>query len=88
MIGGYQILNFNNVSLTSGSGVKIEGVYDTLEGNYRKPILISGLVIEGIEQVSTFSQFVVADGSYKTELAQGSIVITDDDTVSFIANLD
>lgn len=86
MRGGYQILDLNDTNLVSGNGKTIGGIYDLIEGNYRKPILLSGLVIDGIEQADVFVQFTVSEDSFKTEIAQGSIVITDDDTLSYIAN--
>lgn len=85
-MGGYKIIDFLDTNLVSGNGVKIAGTYNAIEANYRKPTLIHRLTIDGVEQTDVFAQFVVADSNFKTEIAQGSIVITDDDTVSFIAN--
>lgn len=86
MLGGYQIIDFKDTNLVSGNGKTVNGVYEALEGTYRKPILITGLTIDGVEQNDVFVQVTVADGSFKIELVQGSLVITDDDTISYIAN--
>lgn len=48
--GGYKIINFKDVNLTSGGDkVEVKDIYSTIENNYRKALLLSGLVVDGKE---------------------------------------
>lgn len=82
-MGGYQLINFNDVNLTSGNSVTIKGIYESIEGNYRKPTVIHKLVINDIEQSDTYAQFVVSGNDYKTTITQGTITVTSEDSVTF-----
>lgn len=46
--GGYKIIDLKNKELKPGVGMVFEGIYDAIEGT-RKPILISGLNLNGKE---------------------------------------
>lgn len=45
--GGYKIIDFREVELTPYEGLKIEGIYDSIEGSYNKPLMLSGINIGG-----------------------------------------
>lgn len=84
--GGYQIIDLKGVSLTSGSAVVIKGVYESIEGNYYKPLLLSGLVISDIEQTDAFISAISGTNLYTISLANGgSITITNEDKVTYTA---
>lgn len=48
--GGYTIIDLQNVAITTGGkGVTIKGVFDRIEGNYNKRLVLSGLNLDGTE---------------------------------------
>lgn len=64
--GGYRIINFNDISLSSTS-TRIADVYNELNKNYRKAILLSGLNINGtkindvfVDVIKLNNQFVIS----------------------------
>lgn len=62
--GGYKIINLKDTSINAEGGSTIAGLYDAIEHNYRKPLLLSGIVIDGVEKPDTFISVASADGSY------------------------
>ena len=82
-MGGYQLINFADVNLVSGTGKVIKGIYETIKGNYRKPTVIHKLTIDNIEQTDVYAQFVVSGSDYKATISQGTITVTNNDTVTF-----
>ena len=87
--GGYQIINLNDHPHTSGVGAVHEGIYDKIEGT-RKPILLSGIVINTIEYHDTFifpcvngSNYVASVGRNPTTNQEFVINIEDTDVVTF-----
>lgn len=85
MKGGYQIIDFKERNLT-GNSVIIPGVYESIEGNYYKPILLSGLVIDGIERSSVFAIPQIIGGNYEFFVYDERITITSEDSVSLMSN--
>lgn len=91
MNGGYHILSLKNINIIpSGDSVIVPGIYESLEGNYRKPILLSGIVLSGVERSDRYVEFVMSGTSYLGYIAisdAGNLTITiaDDDSVT-IAN--
>lgn len=84
MYGGYKIIDLQNKSIT-GTGTVIAGVYEALEGNYGKAILVENCNINGEER--TPSAFVVpkiVDDKYQFTVYGYSITIDDDDTVKAV----
>ena len=59
--GGYQIINLENKDHEIGVGMDHEGIYDKIEGT-RKAILLSGIVIGGVEMHDVFAP-VTRNGS-------------------------
>ena len=55
--GGYKIIDLKNTNLTL-SGANIKGLYEEIESNYRKPILLSGIIINGYEYADQMVNFV------------------------------
>lgn len=68
MIGGYQIISLKNINLESGTPVTIPGVWDALEGNYRKPILLSGIQIANVEYPDCYVALVYNTDAYTAVL--------------------
>lgn len=65
--GGYHIVDFKDVNISSTDGAVIAGIYEEIEGSYRKAILVSGITIDGVEQRDTFVNPVSGDGNYTFE---------------------
>lgn len=80
--GGYKIVDFKDVNITTGTGVTIAGIYDEIERSYRKAIMISGVTIDKVEKPDCFIDCEVADGSYKFNAYGKSWVITNADLVT------
>lgn len=87
--GGYQIIDLKDHAHTSGVGAIHEGIYDKIEGT-RKPILLSGIVVNATEFHDTFifpcvngSSYVAVVGTNPTTNQQYVINIQDNDVVTF-----
>lgn len=83
--GGYKIIDLKDVNL-SATPVVITGIYNRVEDNYRKPILLSGIVIENVEMADCFVDLHVSSTSYVGTLHNYTITITSDDKVSVAQN--
>ena len=87
--GGYKIIDLHDTDITvGGDGVTIAGIYNAIEHNYRKPILISGLHIGGVEQEDCFVTLTHSENTY-TGLLQfltgdkiHILAVTNDDKVT------
>ena len=90
--GGYKIIDFKNKAITTGVGVAIKGIYESIETNYGKMTIASGLNIDGIEYPDTPILFnggeTNAAGVLKTAWTDGAtavatiITVADNDTVT------
>lgn len=88
--GGYKIIDLKNANFTiGGSAIEIKGIYESLEGNYRKPTLLSNIVLSGVERTDRFAIFGIEDGAYVSIVTISEDVdllkctITPDDEVTF-----
>lgn len=84
--GGYKIIDFKDTPfITGGATMMIEGIYDTVEASYRKPLLLSGLNIDGTEHSDVYATPALS-GSNFVFTAYGKIItIQDTDAVSVTA---
>lgn len=83
--GGYQLVDFGGVSLTADP-VAVPGVYETIEGNYKKPLVFTGLVLDGSEKGDMWANIATSGGNYVATLSGvGVITVTNGDMVSFTA---
>lgn len=82
--GGYKIFNLSGNTFTDGTeSDAISGIYETLESNYNKPILVSGLKVGTTEYADFFATLTVSGTSFVlTGAGIGTITVTDDDTVT------
>lgn len=83
--GGYQIIDLKGENLTENA-VTIPGIYDSIEGNYHKPLLLSGIVIGGIERPDVYTSASVNSSNYVLPLYNGSITVTSENLVTYSAN--
>lgn len=82
MKGGYHMVNFKNVNLTS-SPASVPGTYEAIEGNYRKSVMAVNLVIDGREIPDCFVRVGISGSDYTLLFPGGiTLTITDDDMVS------
>lgn len=81
--GGYQIVNLKDTALTVGTGETIEGVYETFEGNYRKPVLLSGINVGGVEYADTFINPTISGGNYTATVYGMTFTVTPENLVTF-----
>lgn len=91
MKGGYKIIDFKGINLTvGGNAVKIPGVYEALEANYRKPTLIEGFVVGNVERTARFAVFGIDGQNFVSAIAISSQVdvltctVTPNDMVSLV----
>lgn len=81
--GGYKIIDFKDTPFeTGGATMIIEGIYDTVEASYRKPLLLSGLTIDGIERNDVFATPTLSGSNYVFNVYGKTIVISDVDGVN------
>lgn len=94
MIGGYVIVDFNHVNITT-TAKKFNGVYNEIINavNIHKPILAKNLVVSNIKYSDFFVPFII-NGSISFQLLGSDnksiikVTITNTDNVSYsITNL-
>lgn len=73
--GGYKIINFKGVNITTDNSTTttIKGVYEALEENYGKPILISGLKNDTVEINEFYSKFDVSGDDFVSVIGANPI---------------
>lgn len=74
-IGGYQIIDLENRNFTPGVGQVFNGIYEKIEGT-RKPILVSGIRISGVELHDTYVDFVLQGSAFTTKVSLGGMTAT------------
>lgn len=80
--GGYQIIDLNDFNFSHNAALVLEGVYEAVEGT-QKPILISGLVFNGLEIPDAFVQRDVAGTDFiLTGIPYLVICVTQEDVVT------
>lgn len=80
--GGYKIIDFKDVNITTGAGVTVTGIYEDIEKSHRKAILLSGITIDGVEKPDCFVDCEVTDGNYKFTAYSKTWEITNADLVT------
>ena len=84
--GGYKLINLHNVNLKTGVGTTINGVYDAIKSSYRKPVILTGVVLGSVETNDTFVNVTIDNGNYKMTVPTGVIVVTKSDLVTYTAS--
>lgn len=88
-MSGYQIISLRDTPfITGGATMMLDGIYDQIESNNRKPILLDGIVIDGVERNAVFTQANLNGSNYEFNVYGKKITITDTDTVSVTATTD
>ena len=82
MRGGYKMIDLQDVNLTNNDSYIIKGIYDSIESNYRKPLLLTGLIVDSIEKTDRYVTFTHSGSAYTSTIETGlTVTITDGDTV-------
>ena len=74
--GGYKLINLHNVNLKTGIGTTINGVYDAIKSSYRKPIILTGVVLGSVETNDTFVNVTIDNGNYKMTVPSKADLVT------------
>ena len=84
--GGYKLIDLHNVNLKTGVGTTIKGIYDAIKSSYRKPLVLTGVVLDSVEVSDLFVNITVDSGNYKITVPTGEIVVTKSDLVTYTAS--
>lgn len=79
--GGYKIIDLQDRPLT-GSPVTIPGIYEEIEGNFRKPLLLSGINVGGAERPDLYTGPSISGADFTFSAYGHTITITGADEVS------
>lgn len=85
--GGYKIINLKNKDFTDGP-FTIKGIYDRIENNYGKPLLLSGIVIDGVEKDDVFIEVKVKSSAFVIVVYDYKLTINAEDVVTLESVLD
>lgn len=80
--GGYKIVNFKGTNITSENGATVSGVYESLENNYRKAVMISGVVVDGTEHNDIFIDVSVSGSDYTFTAYGKTFTVTNEDKIT------
>lgn len=80
--GGYKVVNFKDENITTENGATVSGVYESLENNYHKALMISGVVIDGTEYNDTFVEVTVSGSDYTFTAYGKTFTVTSEDKVT------
>ena len=80
--GGYQIINLDGVVHNDSSAVTHEGIYERIAGT-QKPIMISGINIDGVEYHDCYVEPEVKGSNYEFKMYGYKVTVTNSDVVTF-----
>lgn len=79
--GGYKIIDLKGLDFSEDMVIK--GIHESIEDNYGKPLLFSGIVIGGVEKDDVFANAVVNGDGYDVILYGQTLHISNVDVVSY-----
>ena len=85
--GGYQIVDFKNISLTAGDKTTVAGVYEAIKVNYNKRLVASGIVIGSTEYDDVTADAVVVGTDFVFRAYGYKFVVSSDDGVTVTSAL-
>lgn len=94
--GGYIIVSLASLDIASSGATKeVKGIYEKLEGSYGKPILLTDIVVDGVEKHDIFVMAEVVGTNYvingvygkQINITQGDYVIALTNTSKHIADI-
>ena len=81
MRGGYIIVDVSGVTFTAGEVATIPGIYETLEGNYGKAVMLSEFTLDGTFYPASYVTFTHT-GSYEGTAYGQKVTITAENAVT------
>lgn len=82
MKGGYKIINFEDANLTAENPITINGIYEAVEHNYRKPLLLAGLVIDGVEKSAVYATATATENLFTFSVYGKTITVKNTDEIT------
>lgn len=86
--GGYKLVDLNNVNIEPDAvtAAVVPGAYDAIEASHRKRIVVTGLVVDGVEQNDREVDFVSTEAGFVATLVMPEaayiFTVDDDDKVT------
>lgn len=80
--GGYHIVNMADTNFTVDDASTISGIYESIEGSYRKATLLSGVTIANVEYADTFVTPTLNETNYEFTAYNHKFTITNEDSVT------
>lgn len=84
--GGYKLISLDKIDMLEIEvGVVIAGIHKAIESSYGKPLLLTGIVIDGVEKNDVYvGEYKVVDGSFVIKAYGYEITISADDEVEAV----
>jgi hypothetical protein len=84
--GGYHIVDFKNSKFTTEKATNIiYGVYESIEGSYGKPLVLTGLNFNKVEYKDAFISVRIEESKYIIDSLYGlKITIDNTDSVNVV----
>lgn len=81
--GGYKIIALGGINLVADGEYEIKGIHKSIEASYQKPLLIEGIIVDGVEKNAVWvKELKVVDGSFVIELYGLKLTITAEDEIT------
>lgn len=84
--GGYKIIDLKDKNLVTASQATIAGIYDRIENAYRKPLLLSGIHVNGVEYGDCYICPTLSGSDFKFTAWGFTFTVNNNDQVSFTEN--
>ena len=82
-MSGYKLINFKNIDLKTTVATEIAGVYKSIESNYRKPLILEGVVLDGVEVIDKWVNAELGVNKFTFTIPEGTIEVTNTDKVTY-----
>ena len=82
-MSGYKLINLKNIDLKTTVATEIAGIYKSIESNYRKPLILEGVVLDGVEVIDKQVNEEVVNKKITFTLPEVTIVVTNTDQVKY-----
>lgn len=80
--GGYRIIDLDDINFTLDVAMMIPAIHEEIEGSYRKPLLLSGLTVAGVEYADVYVTPVVNESAYMISAYDFTIKVESTDAVT------
>lgn len=80
--GGYKIIDLKDTVINADGGTTIAGIYEEIEHNYRKPLLLSGIIIDNVEKPDVFISITNTDGNFSFSAYGKTYTVANSDLVT------